>query len=64
MKPSLKATLYEAISEWLARVDDHDDRPPGLACDDLESMMTDAAAAVYDASHAGAVKQEEETIDD
>jgi len=55
MKASLKATLDEAMSTWLEQQDAHDDRPPGLACPDLADLMANAAAAVYDASHAGAM---------
>lgn len=54
MKASLKSTLDAVISRWLEENDAHNDRPPGLACSDLEYLMADAAAAVYDASHAGA----------
>jgi len=55
MKSTLKSTLSQVMSRWLEDQDNHDDRPPGIACPQLDEMMTDAAAAVYDASHAGAV---------
>lgn len=56
MKTALKSTLASVIGGWLNEIDDHDQRPPGLACDDLSELMTEAAAAVYDASHAGSMK--------
>jgi hypothetical protein len=55
MKASLKATLDTAMQTWLEEQDSHDDRPAGLVCQDLSDMMASAAAAVYDASHAGAM---------
>lgn len=55
MSASLKATLDLAMKTWLEEQDDHDDRPEGIACNRLHEMMADAAAAVYEASHAGAV---------
>ena len=55
MKTKLLATLETTMSEWLEKQDSHDDRPPGLACENLAAMMAAAAAAAYDASHAGAV---------
>jgi len=55
MKASLKATLDKAMNDWLENQDAHDDRPPGLACKDLGELMATAAAATYDASHAGAM---------
>lgn len=55
MKASLKATLDIAMANWLEEQDSHDDRPAGLACQNLSDMMASAAAAVYDASHAGAM---------
>jgi hypothetical protein len=59
MKASLKATLDTTMNIWLEKQDDHDDRPAGLACDGLGEMMATAAAAVYEASHAGAVAGQE-----
>jgi len=58
MKTRLKSTLVEVLDEWLEAQDDHDERPAGLACNGLANMMADAAAAVYDASHAGAAMAE------
>ena len=55
MKASLKSTLDTAMESWLEKQDAHPDRPDGLACPDLADMMANAAAAVYDASHAGAM---------
>lgn len=60
MKASLKSTLDAAMSTWLEEQDSHNDRPAGLACESLDSLMADAAAAVYDASHAGAEDMREE----
>lgn len=60
MKIALKSTLVEVIEQWLSDNDSHEARPPGLACENLSEMMADAAAAVYDASHAGAVMQQKE----
>jgi hypothetical protein len=51
----MKASLESVISKWLSEMDTHPDRPDGLACEDLAEMMANAAASVYDASHAGAV---------
>lgn len=55
MKASLKSTLDAAMNKWLEDQDAHDDRPAGLACQDLGELMANAAAAAYDASHAGAM---------
>jgi hypothetical protein len=55
MRATLKATLLVAMESWLEKQDGHDDRPAGLACPNLADMMADAAAATYDASHAGSV---------
>lgn len=55
MKASLKSNLYAVLNKFLEDNDAHDDRPIGLACKDLGVMMADAAAAVYEASHAGSV---------
>jgi hypothetical protein len=55
MKASLKATLDKVINQWLEDQDMHEDRPEGVACENLGEMMADAAAVVYDASHAGSV---------
>ena len=55
MKASLKSTLDAAMNQWLENQDAHDDRPAGLACKNLGELMADAAAATYDASHAGAM---------
>jgi hypothetical protein len=55
MKATLKSTLVQVLDKWLEDQDAHDDRPYGLACPNLEDLMADAAASVYDASHAGAV---------
>jgi hypothetical protein len=60
MTASLKATLDSILNQWLEDQDTHDDRPAGYACDGLAELMADAAAAVYEASHAGAVKGEQE----
>lgn len=60
MKASLKATLDAVLNQWLEDYDSHNDRPLGLACDDLAELMADAAASVYDASHAGSVKGAQE----
>lgn len=54
MKANLKATLDNVLNQWLEEQDGHPDRPPGLACPGLGEMMADAAASVYEASHAGA----------
>ena len=56
MKASLRATLDEAMENWLDAQDSHDGRPPGIACRDLSSMMAAAAAAVYEASHAASIE--------
>lgn len=61
MTASLKATLDAVLSQWLEDQDTHDDRPAGFACDGLAELMADAAASVYEASHAGAVKAERES---
>lgn len=58
MKASLKSTLDTAMDKWLDEQQEHDDRPDGLACKELGEMMATAAAAVYEASHAGAVQQQ------
>ena len=58
MKASMKAILDDAMNEWLENMDDHADRPNGLACEDLGELMATAAAVVYDASHAGAVAEQ------
>lgn len=55
MKSSLKSTLEQAINSWISEQYGHDARPSGLTCEDLSDMMADAAAAVYDASHAGSI---------
>ena len=60
MKASLKATLDTAMNKWLEAMDDHTDRPEGLACKDLGELMASAAGAVYDASHAGAAEGAEQ----
>ncbi len=60
MKASLKSTLDAVINRWLAAQGGHEDRPAGLACPDLGELMADAAAAVYDASHAGSEVGREE----
>ena len=57
MKNSMKASLEKVLSKWLEEMDTHPDRPDGLACEDLAEMMANAAASVYDASHAGAVME-------
>lgn len=54
MTSRLKSTLWEVLDNWLEQQDAHPDRPPGLACPHLADMMTDAAEAVYEASHQGA----------
>lgn len=51
----MKALLDQTMEAWLEDNDCHDDRPDGLACPNLADMMASAAAAVYDASHSGAV---------
>ncbi len=60
MKASLKATLDAALNKWLEDQDGHDDRPPGLACQDLGELMASAAASVYDASHIASMQGAED----
>lgn len=55
MKASLKTTLDAAMNQWLEDQEAHDDRPSGLACEELGELMATAAVAVYEASHAGAM---------
>jgi len=55
MKTSLKASLESAMNQWLEDQEAHNERPAGLACEDLGELMANAAASAYDASHAGAV---------
>lgn len=54
MKSSLKNELEKSMNKFLDDYEAHNDRPSGLACVNLGEMMADAAAAVYEASHAGA----------
>ncbi len=62
MTPSLKASLYIALSSWLDdHCEDEDNRPDGLYHPDLPLHMTNAAEAVYDTSFASSQYTEQNT---
>jgi hypothetical protein len=50
MKAALKATLEQALDDWLENEADHEQRPAGYIYEGLHVQMAEAAAAVYDAS--------------